>query len=283
MLTAQHLPPTITLMKKAAVPNSENPIKEEKPKKEYLEIRVPRFKFQSPSMIAYLVFTLIIFAFLLGMLTNKIIYLEKAAKTAAEAPSQNAQATEPSVAPPPAVVDVENGKLPLLGNKDAKVTIVEFSDFQCPFCKRYFDETHQQINDTYVKTGKVKFAYRHYPLSFHPNAEKAAEAAECANEQGAFWQYHDLLFGNQDNWTPLESSAAADSFTNLAGQAGIDTNQFRSCLDTGKYKANVDADLADGGKAQVDGTPTFFINGNRVVGAVPFADLQKVIEEELKK
>lgn len=269
-------------MKKVAVSKTETSPKEEKVKKDYLEIRVPRLSFRNTSINVYLVFTLVVFAFLLGMLTNKVIYLEKLAKMPAPTPVPQA-ADQQVQAPPPAVVKVENGKLPLLGNKDAKVTIVEFSDFQCPFCKRYIDETHSQINDTYIKTGKVKFAYRHYPLSFHANAAKAAEASECANEQGKFWNYHDLLFDNQDTWASQEPAAAADSFTDYAGQLGLNTDQFRSCLDTGKSKAAVDADFVAGGEAQVDGTPTFFINGNRVVGAVPFSDLQKVIDEELKK
>lgn len=250
--------------------------------KGYMEIRIPRFRFKDTSINVYLVFALVIFAFLLGMLTNKVIYMEKLANTPTPTPAPTAAAQEAQAAPP-AVVNVENGKLPLLGDKNAKVTIVEFSDFQCPFCKRYIDDTNSQLNDTYIKTGKVKFAYRHYPLSFHPNAQKAAEAAECANDQGKFWEFHDLLFSNQETWSPQEAAAAADSFTDYAGQLGLDTTAFRSCLDTGKNKANVDADFAAGGEAQVDGTPTFFVNGNRIVGAVPFSELQKVIDEELKK
>lgn len=274
--------PTITIMKEVTVtPKAKASSSKKESKKEYLEIRVPRLSFKNTPVNVYLVFTLVIFAFLLGMLTNKVIYMEKLAK--APVPTLPQAAEQEAQAAPPAFVEVDSGKLPLLGDKDAKVTIVEFSDFQCPYCKKYIDETHSQINDEYIKTGKVKFAYRHYPLSFHPNAPKAGEASECANEQGKFWEYHDILFSNQDAWSPQEAVAAVDSFTGYAGELGLDAEQFRSCLDSGKYKANVDADFAAGGAAQVDGTPTFFVNGNRIVGAVPFSDLQTLIEAELKK
>ena len=247
-----------------------------------LNLTLPRLTFKDTPINAYLVYTLIIFAFLLGMLTNKVMYLEKAAT--APAPSVAADPNQPP--PPPDVVEgLETGKLPLLGNKDAKVTIIEFSDFQCPFCKAYFDDSHSKINDTYVKTGKVKFAYRHFPLtSIHPNAQKAAEAAECANEQSKFWEYHDMLFAEQDTWSPLSATDVVSSFVEYAGQLGLNTSQFQSCLDTDKYKQNVDDDAAVAtSQAQVNATPTFFVNGVRITGAVPFADIQKVIEEQLKK
>ncbi len=112
--------------------------------------------------------------------------------------------TGPLPTPTPIVVkDMKEGSLPLLGNKNAKVSIVEFSDFQCPFCQRFFTDALAKIKTEYVNTGKAKLAFRHYPLSFHPNAQKAAEASECANEQGQFWKYHDLLFNSQQAWESL--------------------------------------------------------------------------------
>ena len=258
---------------------------------EYVEIRIPRISFRNTNINTYLVFMLIIFAFLLGMLTNKVIFLEKVSKTnaaAAAVPSVAAQpinqAAAAAVPTPPDYASMDVGKLPVLGDQNAKVTVVEFSDFQCPFCEQYFTNTASQLNDTYIKTGKVKFAYRHFPLfSIHPNSEKASEASECANEQDKFWDFHDLLFKNQTTWSAQAATDAADSFTSYAGQLGLDTTQFRSCLDSSKFKANVTADANAGNKALVDGTPTFFINGHRIVGAVPFNDLQIAIEAELKK
>lgn len=109
--------------------------------------------------------------------------------------------------PTPIVVkDMKEGSLPLLGNKNAKVSIVEFSDFQCPFCQRFFTDALAKIKTEYVNTGKAKLAFRHYPLSFHPNAQKAAEASECANEQGQFWKYHDILFNSQQAWENLPAA-----------------------------------------------------------------------------
>lgn len=108
-----------------------------------------------------------------------------------------------------AQIDVANGHLPILGDQNAKITIVEFSDFQCPFCESFFTSTFPELKKNYIDTGKVKLAFRHYPLtSIHPNAETAHNAAECANEQGKFWEYHDLLFKNQPTWSelPLEKT-----------------------------------------------------------------------------
>ena len=103
----------------------------------------------------------------------------------------------------------EKGHLPQLGKTNAKVAIVEFSDFECPFCKQFFNETFSQIKREYIDTGKVAFYFRHYPLtSIHPNAQIAAEATECANEQGKFWQFHDMLFTNQESWANLPQSQA---------------------------------------------------------------------------
>ena len=253
----------------------------------YLEIRLPRITFRNTSINVYLVFSLVIFSFLLGMLTNKVLYLEQLAKgTAAlpaQAPSDQAEAG-PTYAPPPDHVDVDAGSLPVLGNKDAKVTVVEFSDFECPFCKRHIDQTGSQINDAYIKTGKIAFAYRHYPLvSIHPNAQAAAEASECANEQDAFWKYHDLLFENQATWSSQAQAEATDAFVSYAGDLGLNTEQFRSCFEGRKYQKKVEEDIAAGEAAQVDGTPAFFVNGYRITGAQPFSEFERLIEQELKK
>lgn len=248
-------------------------------------IKIPRFTFKDTKINIFLVFTLIIFSFLLGMLTNKVISLEEQLRTGTVPTTADQQQAEIAIpTPPPVVEGMTVGKLPTLGNKNAKVTVVEFSDFQCPFCKRYFDDTFAQLKKTYIDTGKIQFAYRNFPLSsIHPNAQKAAEAAECANAQGQFWGYHDTLFTKQDDWSSKSNTDALKLFTSYAGELGMNTDQFISCLSDDTYKQQVADDASVGTDASVTGTPTFFINGKRIVGAVPFSELKKLIEEELKK
>ena len=256
-------------------------------KKKFLgKITLPKITFKDTPINAFLVVALVIFAFLLGMLTNKVIYLEKQLinpTTGTQAALPAGQEAYPTV--PPVVEGISSGHLPLLGKENAKVTIVAFSDLQCPYCKKFIDDgTLEQIKKEYVDNGKVAFAFRHFPLtSIHPNAQKAAEAAECANEQGQFWKFHDLVFENQDTWSPLTTDDAINSFVDYAGQLGLNTSQFQSCVESDKYKDAVDGDTNDGFAAQVDGTPAFFVNGVRVVGAVPFEQFKTIIEEELKK
>lgn len=249
---------------------------------EYLKIYLPKLSLKNTATNGYLVLALVIFAFIIGMLTNKVTSLEKSVKDTSKMANNQVQVSPPDALPQ--IVKVGHGKLPLLGNENAKVTIVEFSDFQCPFCKSYFDDTARQINDAYIKTGKVKFAYRHFPLTtIHPNAQISAEASVCANEQSKFWEYHNVLFQNQATWSILSATEVLPSLTNLAGQIGLNTDQFNSCLTAHKYKNAVDADQKAGVAVQVSGTPAFFINGYRLIGAQPFSEFQKIIEQELKK
>jgi protein-disulfide isomerase len=247
----------------------------------YIEIPLPNLMAKNIPVNIFLVFTLLIFSFLLGMLTNKVLYLQEANKTLQKTQTLGATNTAPT--PFPLVKDLQQGHLPLLGNKNAKVLVVEFSDFQCPFCEKYFTETHKQLKEAYIDTNKIAFAYRHYPLTSHNLAQMAGEASECANEQNKFWEYHDLLFNKQETWSQLTTETAPATFTEYAGELELNTEQFQNCLTTGKDKQLVISDMEDGNKAQVDGTPTFFVNGKRIIGAVPFSELQKAIEEELKK
>ncbi len=161
---------------------------------------------------------------------------------------------------------------PSKGANDAKVTIVEFSDFQCPFCSRA-EPSVDEVMQKYA--GKVRVVFRHFPLSFHENAAKAAEAAACADEQGKFWEMHKQLFANQNKLVLPELKEHAKTI-------GLDTAKFNECLDGGKMKAKVDADMEAGKKAGVNGTPAFFINGVMLSGAQPFAEFEKVINQELK-
>ena len=169
---------------------------------------------------------------------------------------------------------------PVKGDPDAQVVIVEFSDFQCPFCERWAQQTLPQLKQNYIDTGKVKLIYRDFPLSsIHPEAQKAAEATECADDQGKFWEYHDILFEKRGEW----SGAGAAKFKQYAADLGLDTAAFDDCLDSDKYKDEVLGDLNAGRAVGVTGTPTFFINGQKLVGAQPFTAFEAIIEEELAK
>jgi len=169
---------------------------------------------------------------------------------------------------------------PILGNPKAKVTLVEFGDFQCPFCGRFFSTTEKQIIDKYVKTGKVKFIYRDFAF-LGQESEWAAVATECAKEQGKYWQYHDYLYTHQDGEN--KGAFAKDNLKSFARELGLNSGQFDSCLDSDKYLEEVRKDTEDGRKAGVGGTPTNFINGRVITGAVPFEQFEQMIEEELKK
>ncbi|MBI4122002.1 MAG: DsbA family protein [Parcubacteria group bacterium] len=161
------------------------------------------------------------------------------------------------------------------GGENAKVTIVEYSDFECPFCGRAFPTVNQVI-DTYGDD--IRFVYRHLPLnSIHPQAQKAAEASECAADQGKFWQFHDKVFANQD----LVSAGGVVQFKKWAGEIGLNTAKFNTCLDSGSKAAVVQADEDSAQAAGVTSTPAFFINGISVVGAQPFSVFQNVIDEQL--
>ena len=160
---------------------------------------------------------------------------------------------------------------PARGPKDAPVTIVEFSDFECPYCGAAHD-TVEQVMSTYA--GKVRLVYRQFPLSFHPHAAKAAEASLCAADQGKFWEYHDVLFKNQKKLEPTDLKAHAT-------EVGMDPQKFGQCLDSGDKKKAVDADQQAGLQAGVGGTPAFFINGIFLNGAQPIDEFKKIIDGEL--
>jgi len=195
-------------------------------------------------------------------------YIDK--QRAAQTGEQNAP-TEP--------VDVKVGSAPIKGEKNAPVTIVEYSDFECPFCGRFHETTLPQLVTDYIDKGKVQFAYKHFPLSFHKNSKNASLAAECAKEQGGdkvFYKYHDILYVNQTTQT-------VENLKKWAADMGLDTAKFDSCLDTQKYATQVDADFNEGQAFGVSGTPAFFINGRLVTGAQPFSAFQTIIDEELAK
>lgn len=170
----------------------------------------------------------------------------------------------------------------ILGNKDAKVTIVEFSDFQCPFCRSFWSNTLSQIKKDYIDTGKAQFVYKHFPLDFHPGAKPAAEGSECASDQGKFWEMHDKIYEEQAKLGQGTVQFTKQDVAKWAAAVGLNMNQFNQCVSSGKYSQLVGDDLAYGSSLGISGTPTFFINGQRVVGAQPFAAFQAVIDGLLK-
>jgi protein-disulfide isomerase len=170
------------------------------------------------------------------------------------------QAKQAPIAPPhplgptknnPTVVSLEGGAI--RGNQNAKVTLVEFTDYQCPFCNRHFRDTMPQIENDYVKTGKIQYVLRDFPLeSIHPLAFKAAEAANCSGEQGKYWEMHDQLFANQN-------ALGAKDLPSYAQGLGLDLSKFMHCLESGRYIAKVRRDQAEAAEKGINGTPTFFI------------------------
>jgi protein-disulfide isomerase len=168
-------------------------------------------------------------------------------------------------------VPVELAQAPVRGNPKATVTIVEFSDFQCPYCQRV-RPTMTRLRELY--SDRVRFAFRHYPLDFHPQAQKAGEAAACAGEQGKFWEMHDRLWDNPGR-------LQVDDLKAHAATLGLAAPEFATCLDSGRFAAAVEGDLRAGQEYGVSGTPAFFVNGRPLVGALPFEAFQQVIEDEL--
>ena len=167
---------------------------------------------------------------------------------------------------------------PFLGNPDAPVTMIEFSDFQCPFCGKFFREVEARIIEKYVKSGKLRFVYRDFAF-LGPESEWAGVAAECANEQGKFWQYHDYIFKNQQGEN--QGAFSKDNLKRFSRELGLDASKFNSCLDTDKYLDEVKKDSSDGRASGVTGTPGFLINGKLVVGALPYEQFESAIEAAL--
>lgn len=177
------------------------------------------------------------------------------------------------------------------GDEDAPVTIIEFSDFECPYCGAFYgsheglisqfkqrdpswEPAYPKIIEEYVETGKVRYVMRDLPLNFHRYAQKASEAAECAGEQDKFWEMHDILFENQE-------ALEVNNLKAYAEEIGLDTDEFNTCLDSGRMASEVRSDMMAGQRAGVRGTPTFFVNGITLRGAQSFQAFKEVIDREL--
>ncbi len=171
----------------------------------------------------------------------------------------------------------------ILGDPKAPVALIEYGDYQCPFCGRMFTQVEPQLREEYIKTGKVKMVYRNFQF-LGQESTNAGAAAECSKDQGKFWAFHDELYkaeiaDGQENNGNLTKSL----FVKLAGDAGLDVNAFTSCYDSGKYTAQVEKDRNDAGAIGVNSTPTTYVNGQMVQGAQPYSAFKSVIDIALQK
>ena len=181
-----------------------------------------------------------------------VFVLLKGGDTTTVAPTAPSNPGQPAAPSAPGEFTINVGDAPVKGDDKAKVMIVEFSDYECPFCGRFYTGSLPELNKNYVETGKAKLAFKDFPLSFHQQAQKASEAAECAGEQGQYWEMHDKLFENQKALT-------VPSLKQYAAGLGLNTADFDSCLDSGKFAQNVQDDFKEGQVATVSGTPSFFL------------------------
>ena len=182
--------------------------------------------------------------------------------------------TSPSQAGPNIASNV-----PYLGNANSKVTVVEYADYQCPFCEQFYKTVWPELKAKYVDSGKIKFVYQDFPF-LGADSATAANAAQCAAEQNKFWQYHDYLFDHQQ--TENSGWATADHLKEFAAAVGLDANQFNQCLDASKYSSVVSAEMAEARSLGVSGTPTIFINGTQIVGAQSAATFEQAIDKALQ-
>ena len=189
---------------------------------------------------------------------------------------------------PNSPLKISVGDNPIIGNPDAAITIIEFSDFQCPFCAKFHIETLPTIMDEYINKGTVKLVFRDFPIqNIHPNAVPASIAAECANEQGKFEQMYHILFKKQKEWSNLETSYAITAFNQYASELQLNEEKFDSCIKNVKYIEEIQKDLNEGRTYGVTGTPGFFIGNEKIgfvelKGAQPFESFKKVINSQLE-
>jgi len=212
--------------------------------------------------------------------------MEAIKKQMGEIQKQLAQRPVPPVQVDRRPVTMSVGDGPALGKEDAPITIVEFSDYQCPFCRKHFTGAFATLKASYVDTGKVRYFFRDFPLdSIHPHARKAAEAAHCAGDQGKFWDMHDVMFNNQ-------GALKSDNLRDFARAMQLDLDSFNACLDSGKYVKSVETDVAAGSAAGVTGTPGFFIGKTKqdgtivataMMGAQPASAFSQVIDRLLEE
>ncbi len=238
----------------------------------------------------WMVATLVLAGVIVGYGASNFGGLNKAAPVAVNAPANADDQKKDAAAAdsqPAAIITEEQMKAlpeddPVIGNADAAVTIVEFSDFQCPFCKAFVDESYPQLKKDFIDTGKVKLIYRDYPLSIHPQAVGAAHAAECADDQKKFSAMHDVLFAKLKEWSGNPN--ALEIFAGYAKSIGLDEKTYNDCMTGQKNLQEIRKDMLDGVAVGVRGTPHFFINDHRLSGAMDYEKVFKpAIQAELDK
>lgn len=215
---------------------------------------------------------MVVFSFAVGILVGYVAWgraplTQQALVPQAQAPA--AQQADPTYTR----YDIPTEGFPSLGPEDAEIVMVEFSDYQCPFCKRWHDQVYRQLLDAYP--GQIRLVFRNLPLtSIHPDAMSAAVASLCAEEQGSFWPFHDKLFSD-------EYGLGRNAYTRYAADLELDSAAFESCLDSGKFDQFLQDDMDFSLNLGVRSTPTFFVNGLPVVGAQPLDVFKQVIDQEL--
>lgn len=230
-----------------------------------------------------------IFIIIVSVLISAVILYKKNESNISNTSDTN---TVADVQQTSSVIKVSIDDDPVLGDKNAPLTLIEFSDYECPFCKRSFDQVLPEFKKNYIDSGKLKLVYRDFPLSFHANAEKEAEAAECARTQGddiTYFKFHDQIFTKT---TANGTGLALTQLPVIAESLGLDVAKFNQCLDSDKFKSEVEKDIADGKNAGVSGTPSWFIgksssdgiiDGTIIVGAQPFSAFKDVIDKMLSE
>ena len=193
--------------------------------------------------------------------------------------ASTSSATQPSAAKDPDIARADLARI--AGNPSAKTWVIIVSDFQCPYCKQWHDQTYPAFFNEYVKTGKVRFAYINYPLNSHQHAWPAAQSAMCAAAQDKFWPMHDALFATQAAWEVLP--APTPVFDSLARSLKLDVKRWSDCVASGKMRPLIQADHDRALAAGATATPTFLIGGSIAVGAIPIADMRKAVDSALAK
>ncbi len=265
-------------------------IEEEDEEDTILESPEEYVKFKASHFYAVLV----VFAFAAGILVGYFAWGRSVTTTFVQQPAgvPAAGAPQPQAAAKPVIYNIETKGYPSLGPADAPITIVEFSDYQCPYCHKWYVETYGALMAAYP--GKIRFVYRNYPLGFHQNAQAAAEAALCAGDQDKYWEFHEILFDNQQLLNNQAGTVLEQAdYNKMAADVNLNTAAFEECMTSRKYEQFIKDDMAyaaslppdydANGQAEsaVGGTPSFFINGHRLGGAYPLEYFKQIIDAEL--